>query len=170
LEIGNWVDADQSTGRVIHIPNGKIFREAQANYSKGFSFIWNEIAVLVTFESNWKKAKTLLLEIAERHAAHLSEKAEEKVRQAARKFMILYTHLTPAVYTSVADSGVLLTLRYLCEPRRRRATAQEIWEDILEAFAGCSDIDFAYPTYRFYDNPVEGKPDARAPLPPKPSV
>jgi small-conductance mechanosensitive channel len=25
LEIGNWVDADQSTGRIIHIPNGKVF-------------------------------------------------------------------------------------------------------------------------------------------------
>jgi small-conductance mechanosensitive channel len=162
MEVGNWVEADQSTGRVIHIPNGKIFREAQANYSKGFQYIWNEIAVLVTFESDWKKAKSILLEIAKRHAEHLSRAAEEKLRHAARKFMILYTHMTPVVYTSVADSGVLLTIRYLCEPRKRRGTTQEIWEDILEAFAKCDDIDFAYPTTRFYDNPVEGKPKARA--------
>src|SRR5690554_1069421 len=27
LEIGNWVDADQSTGRVIHVPNLKVFIE-----------------------------------------------------------------------------------------------------------------------------------------------
>ena len=25
LEIGNWVDSDQSTGRIIHIPNGVVF-------------------------------------------------------------------------------------------------------------------------------------------------
>lgn len=31
LEIGNWVNADQSTGRVIHVPNGKVFREPQAS-------------------------------------------------------------------------------------------------------------------------------------------
>jgi len=36
LEIGNWVDADQSTGRMIHIPNGKIFTENLANYHFGF--------------------------------------------------------------------------------------------------------------------------------------
>ncbi len=166
MEVGNWVDADQSTGRVIHIPNGKIFREAQANYSKGFQYIWNEIPVLVTFESDWKKAKSILLEVANRHGEHLSRAAEEKLRHAARKFMILYTHMTPVVYTSVADSGVLLTIRYLCEPRKRRGTTQEIWEDILEEFAKCDDIDFAYPTTRFYDNPVEGKPKARASLPP----
>jgi small-conductance mechanosensitive channel len=48
LEIGNWVDADQSTGRVIHVNNGKVFSEPLANYSKGFAYIWNEIPVLVT--------------------------------------------------------------------------------------------------------------------------
>jgi len=66
------------------------------------------------------------------------------------------------VYTSVRDSGVLLTLRYVCHVRRRRSTAEEIWEAILTEFGGRDDIDFAYPTTRFYDNPSEGKPEARA--------
>ncbi|HXV62461.1 MAG TPA: mechanosensitive ion channel family protein [Vicinamibacteria bacterium] len=165
MEIGNWVDADQSTGRVIHIPNGKIFQEAQSNYSKGFEYIWNEIPVLVTFESNWKKAKAILTEVATKDAEKLSQAAEEKVRIAARKFMIFYTHLSPVVYTKIADSGVLLTIRYLCEPRKRRSTTERISEDVLARFADCDDIDFAYPTYRFYDNPSEGKSQARADVP-----
>jgi hypothetical protein len=61
------------------------------------------------------------------------------------------------VYTSVQDCGVLLTIRYLIEPRKRRWSEQAIWEDILEAFAGRPDIDFAYPTQRFYNNVLEGK-------------
>jgi len=163
LEIGNWVDADQSTGRVIHVNNGAVFTQSLANYSKGFQYIWNEVPVLVTFESDWRKAKELLLEIANRHGAHLSGTAEERLQQAARRFMIFYTKLTPTVYTSVRDCGVLLTVRYLSDPRRRRATEQAIWEDILDAFADNDDIDFAYPTQRFYDNVTEGKPGARAP-------
>ena len=79
-----------------------------------------------------------------------------------KKFMIFYSTLTPAVYTSVKDSGVLLTIRYLIEPRRRRASSQAIWEDILDAFGNCNDIDFAYPTQRFYNNVSEGKDGARA--------
>jgi hypothetical protein len=35
----------------------------------------------------------------------------------------------------------------------------------LEAFAGTDDIDFAYPTQRFYDNVAEGKPGASAEAP-----
>jgi small-conductance mechanosensitive channel len=174
MEIGNWVGADQSTGRIIHMPNGKVFSEPLANYSKGFQYIWNEIAVLVTFESNWRKAKELLARIGSKHAEELSTSAEERVRQAARKFMIFYTKLTPTVYTSVKDSGILLTIRYLCEPRRRRGTEEAIWEDILTEFARHGDIDFAYSTTRYYDNLREGKQAARpvegAGLAPPPST
>jgi small-conductance mechanosensitive channel len=157
MEIGNWVDADQSTGRVIHIPNGKVFTEPQANYHKGFQYIWNEIPVLVTFESNWEKAKTILQEIGIRHAEHLSPHAEERIREASRKFMIFYTKLSPTVYTTVKDCGVLLTVRYISEPRRRRDSEQAIWEEILKEFDKCADIDFAYPTQRFFNNVLEGK-------------
>jgi small-conductance mechanosensitive channel len=161
MEIGNWVDADQSTGRVIHIPNGKVFTEPQANYHKGFQYIWNEVPVLVTFESNWKKAKEILHRIGLEHAEHLSTSAEQRIKEASRKFMIFYSKLTPIVYTTVKDCGVLLTIRYICEPRRRRDSQQAIWENILNEFARCEDIDFAYPTQRFYNNVLEGKAGAK---------
>ena len=160
IEIGNWVDADQSSGRIIHMPNGVVFRDAIANYTQGFNFIWDEIPVTVTFESNWRGAKEMLAEIAERHSAIQSEHAAAQVRSATQTFLIQYQHLTPIVWTAVADIGVTLTLRYLCAPRRRRSTANDIWESILDAFAGADDIDFAYPTTRYYDNRREGKSGA----------
>ena len=156
-EIGNWVDADQSTGRVIHIPNGKVFLEAQANYSQGFSHLWNEIGVMVTFESNWSKAKEILIEIVKKNTADLTDTAKQKLMDASKKFMIFYKTLSPNVYTRVKDSGVLLTMRYICEPKKRRLSEHQIWEDVLTEFAKHKDIDFAYPTQRFYFNPREGK-------------
>jgi small-conductance mechanosensitive channel len=165
IEIGNWVEADQSTGRVILIPNSRILIEAIANYSKGFQYIWNELPVLVTFESNWPKAKAILQKIIDDHSADLSESAMLSVRKAAQRAMIIYSTLTPKVWTSVADSGVLLTIRYLCDPRKRRGTAETIWESILTEFGKCDDIDFAYPTMRRYMNLEEGKGRAGGPVP-----
>lgn len=162
LEIGNWVDADQSTGRIIHVPNGVVFTDALANYVGGFRFIWNEIPVLVTFESDWRAAKQILLEAVEKHAEKLEADDQKRLLVESRRFMIYYSALTPTVYTAVRDSGVLLTIRYLCDPRRRRGSSQSIWEEILDRFAEREDIDFAYPTQRFYDNVREGKPEARA--------
>ncbi|MDP8314495.1 MAG: mechanosensitive ion channel [Candidatus Celaenobacter antarcticus] len=150
LEIRNWVDADQSTGRIINVPNHKVLNDVLANFSKGFQYIWNEIPVLITFESNWQKAKVILQEIADKHAEYLSPYAKRRIKEASRKFMIFYKNLKPTVYTSVKDSGVLLTVRYLCEPRKRRLSEHAIWEDVLKAFNSTEGIDFAYPTKRTY--------------------
>lgn len=159
MEVGNWVDADQSTGRIIHIPNGNIFLNPQANYSKGFQYIWNEIPVLVTFESNWERAKSILEKIINQHAEHLTKTVEKQIKEATKKYLITYDHLTPTVYTSVRDSGVLLTIRYLCDVRKRRNSEHDIWEDILREFDKNKDIEFAYPTTRFFNQHLEG-PDA----------
>ncbi|HEY6783428.1 MAG TPA: mechanosensitive ion channel domain-containing protein [Gemmatimonadales bacterium] len=160
-EIGNWVDADQSTGRVIHIPNGRVLTDVIANYSEGFEYIWNEIPVLVTMESDWERAKQILLEIVQRDSAEIVKAAEESVRHSTKKFMILYTTLTPTVYTKVGEDGVVLTMRYLCEPRKRRVTEQTIWEDVLRAFEKEPEIDLGYITRRGFNNTYEGKPALR---------
>jgi small-conductance mechanosensitive channel len=163
IEIGNWVDADQSTGRMLHIPNAKIFTEVLANYTSGFNYIWHEIGVMVTFESNWQKAKEILLRIIKEHSEHISIGAEAKIKEASKKYMIFYKNLTPIVYTSVKASGVMLTMRFLCDPRQRRGYEQTIWELVLKEFARCNDINFAYPTQRFYNNMTEGKSGTRPP-------
>jgi small-conductance mechanosensitive channel len=165
-EIGNWVHADQITGRIVHIPNGKVFVEPVAIYSRGMhDFIWNEVAVLVTFESNWKRAKDILNEIAVNRAGHLAEPAERKLMEYARDFLIVQVDLTPMVFTTVEASGILLTVRHVCPSRHRRESTQEIWEDVLDRFAECDDIDFAYRTTRSYNYVTEGKRGTGVKLP-----
>ncbi len=156
MEVGNWVDADQSTGRVVHIPNHKVFTEKIANYTADFQFIWNELPVRISMESNWKKAKKILQGIADRHSANISDQAKQQLRSAARSYLITYRILTPTVYTDVKDFGIVLTIRYLTNPRTRRGTEQQIWEDVLSEFAHHDDISFAYPTIRYYDRGREG--------------
>ncbi len=161
LEIGHReggrINAEQSTGRVIHVPNGQVFREPLVNSHQGIPFIWNEIPVLVTFESNWEKAKGILLRIITQHAPDPSRAIEEYRKRADKRFVIAYRNITPTIYTSVEASGVLLTMRYLVDPRKRRSSEQAIWEAVLSDFAPHWDIDFAYQTVREYFNWREGK-------------
>ena len=165
MEVGNWIDADQSTGRLIHIPNSLIFTQPLANYVAGFPYLWNELKVGLTFESDWKKAKAILEDIAKDLAVDLKKGESAVRRRDDDRFLIRYRKLTPIVYTSVADAGILLTLRYICGPRERRGTGAALWEKILERFAAEPDIDFA-PTQRTITvdkrGPVE---DVPAPAP-----
>ncbi|MBM4182801.1 MAG: mechanosensitive ion channel [Gemmatimonadetes bacterium] len=147
MEVGNWIDADQSTGRLIHIPNSVVFTQPLANYVAGFPYLWNELKVGVTFESDWKKAKAILEDIAKDLVVDLKKDDTAARRRDNDRFLIRYRKLTPIVYTTVADAGVLLTLRYICGPRERRGTGAQLWERILERFAAEPDIDFA-PTQR----------------------
>lgn len=151
-EIGNWVEADQSTGRIIHIPNGKVFSDSQANYSQGFSHIWNELNVTITFESDWRLAKKLCTDILNSHSEQLTENARKSLIEVSKKYMILYSKLTPIVYTKVKDSGVCLYMRYLVDPKKRRTSENLIWEDVLDAFNSANEIAFAYPTQRIVLN------------------
>ncbi|MCB0272200.1 MAG: mechanosensitive ion channel [Bdellovibrionales bacterium] len=157
LEIGNWVDADQSTGRIIHVPNKDVLSKVTANYVSGFEHIWDEIPVLITFESDWRKAKQILTEVVTKNAQDALNQARRSIQESSRQYMIRYSKLTPIVFTNVKDSGVLLTMRYLCLPKRRRTTREMMWEDILDEFAKHKDIDLAYPTRRVFDNLSEGK-------------
>jgi len=150
MEIGNWVDADQSTGRIMHVPNGKVLKERTASFTKGFEYIWHEVPVIVTFESDWRAAKAILEEIISAEASVVDEEVARQVRRAASRYLIYAGKMTPIVYTTVRDSGVLLTIRYLTKPKTRRGTEQQIWEEILDRFAKRDDIDLAYPTVRYY--------------------
>ncbi len=167
LEIGNWVNADQSTGRLIHVPNGWLFKHAVAGYDHGFPYIWNEIVVVVTFESNWRKAKQALEAVLEEHAQRIEK---DEFERASGLMHIQYARVTPVVWTDTAPEGVRLTMRYLCPPRTRRVSTSTIWEAILEAFEKLPDVDFAYPTTRRFDQTREGKLELRPPQIPEPNA
>jgi len=159
LEIRNWVGADQTTGRILHIPNGRLFRESMANFTQGFEQIWHEIEVVVTFESDWERARDIVQAALEAHAAHVGEEeATRSLERASRQYFIKYGHLTPTVYVSVRDYGVLLSGRVLVNPRSRRTIDHELWTQILLAFGAEDEVQLAYPTARWVLGGAESNP------------
>ncbi len=148
FELGNWIDADQSTGRIVNVPNSAVFKRATHNYSRGFEFIWNEIAILVTFESDWKRAEEIMVKHGLAKAKNMGEIVKEKIETMAKHYMIRSENLTPTVYVDIKDNGTELTLRYLTAARDRRASQDELCRVILDDFEKEENVNFAYPTYR----------------------
>jgi small-conductance mechanosensitive channel len=147
------------------VPNGLVFKHAVANYDEAFGYIWNELNITVTFESDWRAAKKLLQHILESQSEKLDAHVRKRIDDAAHVLHIKFPKVTPVVWTTVVDSGVRLTMRYLCKPRARRSSESHIWEEVLDAMAEMPNVDFAYPTTRRFDNVNEGKAEARAVVP-----
>ena len=148
MEVGEWVTSEQSSGRIIKVPNGMVIHTPIINYNRCFPYIWNEIPVNLSPESNYKEAEKLLLEIA--HKVNLpSADAAKKCFRRKSDEVIIFRHLDPAVYLSVRTerpSAVILTLRYLCEPKQRRNTEKIIWAEILDVFSKHANIHLAFET------------------------
>ncbi len=140
LEIGHWVDAEQSTGRLIRVPNSLVISQPVINYTKSFPFIWDEISICITFDSDWKKARKVLQTIAdEKVGDKTGEKAAamQEMLKDNRDNLIHFRYLSPKIYMKpqqTSPAGIVLTLRYLCNPRERRGRENDLWEEILDQF------------------------------------
>jgi small-conductance mechanosensitive channel len=158
LETAEEESGEQATGRIVHMPNGKVFTEPLTNVTQGFSYVWNEIPITVTFESDWREAKRILYQIALREVETVGVEAQRWIREASTKFLIRSASVAPIAYTRIVSDGIELTVRYMCEARTRRITQEVLSEAILDAFIEAPNIDFAYRTSRIFRQNEEGKP------------
>ena len=133
----------------------KVFSSVIANYNALVDYIWDEVEVNITFESDWKKTKDLLKIIVDDHTKLICEQAEKEIQSLSGEYFIQNTKLIPSVYTAIEENGISFTLRYLTKPNNRRVAKEEIWEAVLDCFEKNENIQFAYPTQRLVQKPAK---------------
>lgn len=157
MELHSWVDGDQYTGRILYIPNSKVFTEVKANYNTVSDYVWHEFDLSITFESNWKKAKEIIYQIVNKKSEHNNPDALRDATNFFEVYKIENINFEPIIYNEIYENGIKFTIRYFCNYNLRRVTEMEINEGIIEEFSKHKDIMFAYNTTRFFNNKIEGK-------------
>lgn len=151
LEVGNLVYGSQTSGRIVTIPNHRMLTENVYLSNPGDdAFVWQEIRIVVTFESDWQRAEEILREVAAEHHNAIEGEMERSFRSLQRRYAYRPGTTTPIVYVSIADHGVDLTMRFLTHPRRRRGSVDTVARRVLVAFEAEPRVELAYPTYRIY--------------------
>ena len=136
LEVGDRVNAEQSTGWIFHIPNYLIFTKPLKNYTKAFKYIWDEVTIKVPLDADIEKTKTILYDIIENNEIlkTIPRKMEDAVADVILEYRIYYNHLDPIIYTKIVDSHVELYLRYIVHPKKARNVQDDIYLKILEEY------------------------------------
>src|SRR5437660_12770746 len=111
LEIGNWVKGDQYSGRIIQFANAQIFGTPVFNYTRNFSYIWDEIKLPVTYASNLPMTKNILLEAGREYTREFLEGAQRDMAEMQKYLVVATMELKPPVYLKVTDKWVTLTQR-----------------------------------------------------------
>lgn len=134
MEIGEWVDGDLYTGRIVRIANSFVFKEPVFNYSGDFPFLWDELRVPVRTGSNWKEARTIIeAALADTVGKYVPE-AEKWWPRLAVAFKLEEASLEPAVTMRVTDNWIESTARYVVDYRKRRTMRSDIFTRILSDF------------------------------------
>jgi small-conductance mechanosensitive channel len=143
LEVRSWIDADQATGRIVTVPNGSALNTPVHNYTKHHQYLWDEISLVVTPESDWSEAMRLMGEIGQEHTSEFIEAADQSLTRLERFYYVEGHVLDPNVYVNLAADGYLLTLRYVVDAWKRRSTSSDIWGHIIRVFDERDDIYIA---------------------------
>ena len=136
LEIADGNEYEQSTGKIVHIPNSAVFSEPTKNFTKAFKYIWDEIKINIELDSDVEETKSYIYNILKsiEILKEIPEKMENQVDDVTVQYRIYYNKLEPIIYTRINESHIELSLRYLVHPKKIRIVQNEIYLKVLEEY------------------------------------
>jgi len=133
---GDYLSGDHPSGRIIRFVNSKVFNEYVYNYSWPlFPFIWNEMKLFVSYDSDLKFTGEIIRQIVEK------EVGEAMVRRVKRFKKILsdtpVDELEVSEYPSVImrahdNMWIEVIVRYLVEPKNTGRIKKKLFESLME--------------------------------------
>ncbi len=128
-EIGGIVPGEETSGRIIMIPNSILFEQNIINYTSRDEYVLDQVVVAVTYESNLDKAVEIGLESA--------KKLTKEVRKKIKK--------EPYVRTYFQPSGINVHVRYFAPAKKLQEFSSEITKEMYNGIAKTKSVEIAYP-------------------------
>ena len=129
-------EINQSTGKIIHIPNSLIFTSPLKNYNKAFKYIWDELTIRIDINDDIELAKKQLLKIINTNPTikEIPKKMKEEVKNSMKSYRIYYNNYSPIIYTKIEEDKCLLTARFLIHTKKQRNVESTLYTNIIENF------------------------------------
>jgi small-conductance mechanosensitive channel len=125
-----WVRGRQYTGRIVAVSNKATFSEPVYNYSAVFDFIWEEIAIPVSYDCDWKQAEAILSEEVGRLAR--SAEARRALTEMQARYPVPRAELEPRTFVRATDNWVELSARFPISVRTARSVKDELTRTVLD--------------------------------------
>ena len=160
MEIGQWVKADQYTGRIVTISNKSLFDNPVFNFTRHWGYLWDEIMIPVTYTSDWRRAAEIMLDMGNQYTAQLQDDAEAKLSKLTDRFPLKQTKVEPSIYFVMTDNWIEITLRFVVDAQARREVKAQLNRELLEQFEEEENITIASATFNIVGFPaLQGVPN-----------
>jgi len=159
MEIGQWVKADQYTGRIVTISNKVLFDNPVFNYTRHWGYLWDEIMIPVTYTSDWRRTADIMLDVGNKYTAQLQEDAEAKLTKLIDRFPLKQTKVEPTIYFVITDNWIEITLRFVMDAQEGRKVKAQLNRELLQQFEEEKNITIASATFDIVGFPArQGTP------------
>ncbi|MEO6568102.1 MAG: mechanosensitive ion channel domain-containing protein [Opitutaceae bacterium] len=161
LEVNGWLGTDQSTGRVITVPNNFIFKTKVFNFTHGHPFIWGKIDLTVNAATPVAAALTLFERVLEEEAGEQFAAAQAASVKMRRRYGVEDAVYKPNIDLTIVDTGVLMNLFYVAHYRQIAVTRNKIARRLIAELERHPHIQLSCPTLQIlHDNLMPGAPSA----------
>ena len=159
-EFGGVLYGDSFTGRYVTVPNSHILKGNVFNYTKDTPFIWDQLVLNVTYESDVKLAERLLFDAAEEVVGPMMRENRARLR-SKYEFADLADYIAeePRVGWAFGASSIDLSLVYFCPVFAKGSYRTRLVKRIYEKVTAEPSVQFAYPHVQFV--PSDGDKDAK---------
>ena len=161
LEIGNWISGDQYSGRILQFPNAQIFGTGVFNYTRDFQYIWDEVVLNITYNSNIEAASKIMLDAGNEYTQEFLQGAELQLHRMQQYFLVPDFEVKPQIYIKVTTNWVGLTMRYVVDPKKRRSASTFLYRSIFEGIQRRNDIEIGTDTMEITYKRAEQEDDRR---------
>jgi small-conductance mechanosensitive channel len=146
LEIREWIDGDQATGRLLSLPNSVVLSGIIKNYTKEFNFIWDEIRLPITYDSNWKEAYNKISDIVKQGTKEITMTAQDALKKLGKRYYLTSRQAAPFIYITLTDNWIDFKIRYITKIGDRRKVSTDLSRQILEEIQKSDNIQVASST------------------------
>jgi len=147
---------NRRAGRIIFIPNNYIFTHMIANYTHvSLKTVWDGIDVLITFDSNHKKACHLAKEITRKYSKGYTDITRTQLNKLRNRYSLKNTNVEPRVFSFIESGGMNISAWYLTNAYATLTLRSTISSEIIDAFMAADDIQIAYPTQTLHLNSAD---------------
>ncbi|MFZ1700144.1 MAG: mechanosensitive ion channel domain-containing protein [Pyrinomonadaceae bacterium] len=154
MEVGEWVDGDLYTGRVVRVANSFVFKEPVFNYSGDFPFLWDEIKIPVRYGGDHQLARKIINDAAIDLVGDYAKNSEAAWLVFSRQFLLEQAVTAPIVTLVANDNWLEFTLRYVVDYKKRRGTKDALFTQIVDEVAKTDGkVEFASATYELVAAP-----------------
>lgn len=158
------VNAEQPTGRLVTFPNNEILAGSVVNLTGDFPYVWDELVVSITNESDIKYAMRVLEEASTNLIGdYMKEPILQYINILEKAGLPADLPTGPTTYISPGDSWIDVTIRYLVGARERRLWKTKLLVHIEEVLAKEENKKSIYPVYPRHQVQIiteQGKPVA----------